>query len=143
MSSNLKESVSMKWSISTKFLIPMGIVFVSFFFAQYYLISASTQKILLDKAQSRALDMADAAVLALEADLRDSNFVRVATSLATSEDVDFVIFIDKRKKQIIASSSFKYRKNIEELPSDLKRRVQYAMNTTQWQFLDFLWVQKQ
>ncbi|MCY7297084.1 hybrid sensor histidine kinase/response regulator [Alteromonas sp. a30] len=125
----------MKWSISTKFLIPMGVVFVAFFFAQYYLINSSTQQILLDKAQSRALDMADAAVLALEADLKDSNFVRVASSLATSEDVDFVIFIDKRKEQIIASSSFKYRKKIEELPSDLKRRVQYAMNITQWQFL--------
>lgn len=126
----------MKWSISTKFLIPMGIVFVAFFFAQYYLISASTQKILLEKAQSRALDMADAAVLALEADLRDTNFVRVATSLASSEDVDFVIFIDKRREQIIASSSFKYRKNIEDLPNDLKLRVQYAMNTSKWQFLD-------
>lgn len=126
----------MKWSISTKFLIPMGVVFVAFFFAQYYLISSSTQQILLEKAKSRALDMADAAVLALEADLRDSNFARVATSLATSEDVDFVIFIDKNKKKIIASSSFKYRKKIADLPSELKRRVQYAMNTTQWQFLD-------
>lgn len=125
----------MKWSISTKVLIPMGIVFVAFFFAQYYLISSSTQKILLDKAKSRALDMADAAVLALEADLRDTNFVRVATSLASSEDVDFVIFIDKRREQIIASSSFKYRKNIEDLPNDLKLRVQYAMNTSKWQFL--------
>lgn len=126
----------MKWSISTKILIPMGVVFVAFFLAQYYLLNLSTQKILLEKAKNRALDMADAAVLALEADLNMSNFVRVATGLASSEDVEFVIFIDKETKQIVASSSFKYRKGISELPRDLKMRVQYALNTTNWQFID-------
>ncbi len=126
----------MKWSISTKILIPMGIVFMAFFLAQYYLLNLSTQYILLEKAKNRALDMADAAVLALEADLSVSNFVRVATSLASSEDVDFVIFVDKKRKEIVASSSFKYRMDIAELPQDLRMRVQYALNTTKWQFLD-------
>ena len=126
----------MKWSISTKILLPMGVLFILFFIAQNYLINQSTQEILLNQSRNRALEMADAAVLAIEADLNASNFVRVATSLASSEEVEFVIFLDKQSRTIIASSSFKYRKEITELPTDLRERVQTALKTRKWQFID-------
>ena len=126
----------MKCSISTKILIPMGVVFVAFFFAQYYLLNASTQNILLDKAKNRALDMAEAAIMALEVDLSEQNFARIATSMSSSDDVDFVMFIDKEAELIIASSRSAYQIDIVDLPSDLRLRVQYALNTTKWQFLD-------
>jgi|GEM_PF-5555552 len=126
----------MKWSISTKILIPMGVVFVAFFLAQYYLLNASTQNILLEKAKNRALDMADAVIMALEVDLSDENFERIATSMASSDEVDFVMFVDKEAESIIASSRPEYQIAIVDLPSDVRLRVQYALHTTKWQFLD-------
>lgn len=126
----------MKWSISTKVLLPMGVLFMLFFLAQSYLINQSTQRILLETSRNRAQEMADAAVLALEADLGRSNFTRVATNLASSEEVEFVIFVDKQSNQIIASSSFKYRKDIIHLPDELRERVQSGLKTRKSQFVD-------
>lgn len=126
----------MKWSISAKILLPMGTLFLLFLVLQISLLNRSTQDILLDKSKNRAFEIADNAILALEADLRMTNFVRVATSLASSDEIRFVIFIDRSTNKIIASSSYHYRKEISELDPSIKARVEKALESSKWQFED-------
>ena len=114
----------------------MGVVFIAFFITQYYLLNTSTQNILLKKAKNSALDMTEAVIMALEVDLSNENFERIATNMASSDDVEFVMFIDKQEELIIASSRSEYQINIVDLPNSLRLRVQYALQTTKWQFLD-------
>lgn len=99
-----------------------------------YLVNQTSQRIHNDLTKSRAFEIADSATLAVETNLRKSNFARIATSLASSRDIKFIIFIDPDTQEVIASSSYKYRNALESFPDPMNVRINTALKQKTWNF---------
>ena len=93
-----------------------------------------TQQIFIDRTKTRAFEIADNVTLALESSLRKSNFARIASSLASSDDIKYIVFLDPQTKEVVASSSYLYRNNLDSFPEEVRLRVEKALSEYKWQF---------
>lgn len=121
-----------RWRIKTvafKVLFPLSLLLIVVFFAVNAILSEATKRLLLNMTESRAFEIADSATLALEGNLMKSNFLRVASSLASSQEIDYVIFVDQGTEGIVASSSFVYRRDLTLLPDEVKPYIARAMTS--------------
>ncbi len=109
----------------------MACLLLLLFVAANMLLAAAAKDLFLQQTKSRAYQVADNAALALEANLRRSNFLRVASSLASSDDINFVLIVDAENGQIVASSSYKYRRSLDELPGEVQPMILAALQDGQ------------
>lgn len=121
-------------SVSFKVVVPLAILILIAVFMFMFMVNNTTARIHSDLTKSRAFEIADTATLAVETNLRKSNFARIATSLASSRDIRYIIFIDLDTREVIASSHYQYRNSIDSFPSALQQRVNASLASHNWQF---------
>lgn len=121
-------------SVSFKVVVPLALLILIAVLLFLVLVNETTARIHNDLTKSRAFEIADTATLAVETNLRKSNFARIATSLASSRDIRYIIFIDPETREVMASSHYQFRNDIESFPPEITKRIKTALSANHWQF---------
>lgn len=124
-------------SVSLKVVLPLAVMIVASVLAFIYVINQNTLDIFNKRTFSRALEIADNVTLALETNIEESNFVRIATSVASSEDIRFVMFIEPETGRNIASSDFRLRSDLSELPNEIQSKIKQGLKGSKY-YIEYL-----
>lgn len=121
-------------SVSFKVVFPLALSILAAVLLFQLMVNNTTRQIHSDLTKTRAFEIADTATLAVETNLRKSNFARIATSIASSRDIKYIIFIDPETEEVIASSHYQFRNQIDTYPEEIKARIKTALSQKKWQF---------
>lgn len=114
----------MRISLAFKILAPFVLFVIAYLLFTFSTIRQTISDTDLEHAHSRATELLDSVVIAVESEIDERNFRRIVTALAVSEDIDTILIVDPARNWVVASNELRYRrKSVDNIPEHIVNAV--------------------